>query len=130
MDMYNTFDMREIQKIRANGGISPYALLKDVGHEFDFFTPETFFESAAMLGYAGASIGLDYLMGGAGSIIKMGTKQALKGLTKVGVNTLLDAAKFVDNAAIDLMGDLGRMFVHSNTEATLEAFTVFDEVNT
>lgn len=130
MDMYNTFDMREIQKIRANGGISPYALLKDVGHEFDFFTPETFFESAAMLGYAGASIGLDYLMSGAGSIIKMGTKQALKGLSKVGVNTLFDAAKFVDNAAIDLMGDLGRMFVHSNTEATLEAFTVFDEVNT
>ena len=130
MDMYNTFDMREIQKIRANGGISPYALLKDVGHEFDFFTPETFFESAAMLGYAGASIGLDYLMGGAGSIVKMGTKQALKGFNKIGVKNLLNAAKFVDNAAIDLMGDLGRMFVHSNTEATLEAFTVFDEVNT
>ena len=130
MDAFNSWNREDQQKARLNGGISTSVNLKDVGEDYAWLTPETMLESVAMMGYAGASIGLDYLMLGGGSLLKNIGKQTTKSLLKMGISkaTLKGIHTFLNNPAFDFMGDFARMQLHSVSESTLEAVNVANEI--
>lgn len=130
MDAFNSWGREDQQKARLNGGISTNVNLKDVGEDYAWLTPETMLESVAMMGYAGASIGLDYLMLGSGSLLKNIGRQTTKSLLKIGTNkaVLKGMHTFLNNPAFDFMGDFARMQLHSVSESTLEAVNVANEI--
>lgn len=130
MDNYNVWSPTEIEKIRENGGISQYTLLRDVGKEYKWFTTESFLEGTAMLGYAASSIALDYaLTGGMGAAAKASSKAAMKSLLRLGVNAKnLAKARQIVNPVANFAGDLARINIHSVGESTLEGYMVGQEV--
>ena len=130
MDNYNVWSPTEIEKIRENGGISQYTLLRDVGEEYKWFTTESFLEGTAMLGYAASSIALDYaLTGGMGATAKASSKAAMKSLLRLGVNAKnVVKARRIVNPVVDFAGDLARINIHSIGESTLEGYMVGQEV--
>lgn len=131
MDQYGVWTVADYNQVLNNGGISSNAILRDVGDEYEFWTTATLYDSMGQLGYAAASIGMDYLLtGGVGAAMKGTGKAAMKQLIKWGVNprTVIKAKNLVNNPLVDYVTDMARVNLHSIGESTLEATGVAQEV--
>ena len=118
---YNTFSPTEIKAIEERGGISEDVNVREYGHTPDFLSWETAQEGFGQVGHF-VAFGLEsYLTGGAGKLVGMTGKVALKGLG-ASAKTLAKASK-----AGNITNDLFVTFTGGASGAQMEAMGTFEE---
>lgn len=131
VDMFNTFDSKDQEKAKINGGLSTFNIVSDVGEEYKLLTSKSFYDATAMMGYGVANIGLDYLMLGLGAGARGAVKQAIKLGIRSGLQTARNGARVMaalKSPTARLIGDFARLQLGSIAESTLEAKNVFDRI--
>ena len=93
VDQFNTIDSNEINKIRENGGISPYKNITRAGEEMEFFSWNTANEAVAQLGYIWSEMLASKVLGVVANPLSKTTSTAGKVTSKI--VTGLDIAQSV-----------------------------------
>lgn len=101
VDMYNTFDISEINRANHNGGISPYNIVYESG-EVELFSEQTYHEVKRQTKYiAGAMIDAMLTRGAGGLITKGATKATTKALMNKFITGSIVAGSGIGMAEIE-----------------------------